>query len=146
MPVISLSFHYIVEQNRMSFHFIDREYMVEFPILSVQFNSQRSPISELSAVQSIKYALHCSCSIQFLLWVLSISTNLFRYQVGYSETEIGTFRDNVGKFSCKQFAQCYRGHIALMIRPSFSFQLSPAFNCTSPNYCNKHLRQSVRKK
>lgn len=46
VPVISLSFYYIVEQNRMSFHFIDREYMVEFPILRVQFSSQKSPISE----------------------------------------------------------------------------------------------------
>lgn len=38
--------YYIVEQNRMPFHFIFKEYIVEFPILSVEFSSQRSPISE----------------------------------------------------------------------------------------------------
>lgn len=64
---------------------------------------------------------HCTDPIQFLLQVLSISTNLFRWQAGYSETKIWTFRDNVGKFSFKQFAQCYRGHIALTLGPSFPF-------------------------
>ena len=124
----SLSFPYIVGQKMMPFHFIDREQKAEFPVLSVQSNCLRSPISEQSALQSVKYSLNFSYWIQFLLWVLSISANLIRYQVGYLERQIWTLRNNVGKFSFKQFAQCYRGHIALMIRPSFSFQLSPAFN------------------
>jgi len=44
----------------MPFHFIDREQKAEFPVLSVQSNCLRSPISEQSALQSVKYSLNFS--------------------------------------------------------------------------------------